>query len=176
MRLTFIYTSLALCALCPALPLPATTLHPRGILHRPCEAWLPTPGKSSFLRIPRPSPPPPAGPIRRANRFASRRARRVEVDFSHFSGAYQHQRDIEVHIRRYHDYLRTHPGVASPVRGAKLAVVHYRGLSRDWPVKDIVHVNVAHYAGPTNPDDPDSARGLHLGNKWMSTSVLRLPE
>jgi hypothetical protein len=165
MRLTFIYTSLALCALCPALPLPATTLHPRGAPIEPSGEWLPTSGQSSFLQIPRPSPTPPASRILPAGR---RRASRLKVDFKHLGGDHiprAHRRAIEANIRQYHDNLRRNPGEVSSVRGARLAVVHDRGVSRDWPGPHIVYdLDVAHY----------SDRGLHLGNKWISTYVPRV--
>jgi hypothetical protein len=103
MRLTFLCTSLALCALCRALPLPsgdcqATTLHARGILHRPCEAWLPTADKSSFVR-------------------------RLKVEFAdNATDITREQREaIENELRGYHDDIRRRPSKTIP--GSRLAVV-----------------------------------------------------
>jgi len=160
MRLTFLYTSLTLCALCPAFPLStrdcqATTLHPRGAPIRPSGPWLPTPGRSSFLP-------------------------RLQVGFKHFAREQipcAHRKAIKANIRQYHDNLSRNPGEISSVRGARLAVVQNDGLSispmcstySDSMGSHIYHLRVKHYARPTNPYD--SGRGLHLGDQRISTYI-----
>jgi len=144
MRLTFPYTSLALCALCAALLLltrdcEATSLHPRGILHpqHETETWVPTPGKASFRR-------------------------RLKVRFARSAADIPHERQevIVDKLRGYRDDIRTRPN--KTFRGCRLAVVrkdrehHFYGDPDDMTYE----LTVKYFRGRSN-------RSPYLGYKWF---------